>query len=172
MDFTLIKKPFLWAAVAAAVLLPAQLAAQLKVGVVNFQQALLATAEMQKEAGKLEAKFAPRQDQIEKLSTELEEIQKRMQTADEAEAQKLQLDGQRKQRDAQRLSEDLQSDVEFERNTILQGGSRKMRDIIQQLAVEKGLDMVVDVSSTIYFKDALDVSKEATAKYDASYQPK
>ena len=68
MDFTLIKKPFLWAAAAAAVLLPAHLAAQVKVGVVNFQQALLATAEMQKEAGKLEQKFAPRQDQIEKLS--------------------------------------------------------------------------------------------------------
>jgi outer membrane protein len=170
MDFTLIKKPFLWAA-AAAVLLPAQLAAQVKVGVVNFQQALLATAEMQKEQDKLQAKFAPRQDQLEKLSADLEDIQKKMQAAPEAEAQRLQLEGQRKQRDAQRLSEDLQSDVEFERNTVLQGGSRKMREVIQQLAVEKGLDMVVDVNSTIYFKDALDISKEATAKYDATYQP-
>lgn len=171
MDCTLFKKPFLWAAAAAAVLLPAQLAAQVKVGVVNFQQALLATAEMQKEAGKLEQKFAPRQDQIEKLSTELEEIQKKMQAADEATAQRLQAEGQRKQRDAQRLSEDLQADVEFERNTVLQGGSRKMREVLQQLAVEKGLDMIVDVSSTVYYKDALDISKEATAKYDATYQP-
>ena len=90
MDFTLIKKPFLWAAAAAAMLLPAHLAAQVKVGVVNFQQALLATAEMQKEAGKLEQKFAPRQDQIEKLSNELDEIQKKMQSANEEEAQRLQ----------------------------------------------------------------------------------
>ena len=83
----------------------------------------------------------------------------------------LQAEGQRKQRDAQRLSEDLQSDVEFERNTILQAGSRKMREVLQQLAVEKGLDMIVDVSSTVYYKDALDISKDATAKYDATYQP-
>ena len=41
--------------------------AQAKIGVVDFQQALLATADMQKEASKLEQKFKPDQDRLEAL---------------------------------------------------------------------------------------------------------
>ena len=62
-----------------AVALPQQAAAQTKVAVVDFQTALLNTAEIQKKAAELEAKYKPRQDEIEQLSQELQEIQAKLQ---------------------------------------------------------------------------------------------
>jgi outer membrane protein len=121
---------------------------------------------MQKAAADLEAKLSPRRDEIEKLQKELQEIQQKLQGATGGEAIGLQNDGQRKQREAQRKSEGLQADYEFERNEILQRGASKMRNAVAKLAEEKGLDLVVDIGNTLYFKPALDLTKEATAAYN------
>ena len=51
-------------ACAAAVLSPATASAQLKVGIVNFQQALLGTSEMKKASNDLMVKYKPQQDQL------------------------------------------------------------------------------------------------------------
>ena len=58
----------------AALALAAPLAAQTKIGVVDFQQALLATADMQKQAGDLEAKFKSRQEELDRLAAELQPV--------------------------------------------------------------------------------------------------
>jgi outer membrane protein len=152
-------------------LLPASRAvAQTKVGVADFQEALLATADMQKAAAALEAKFRPRQQELEKLQTELQEIQQKLQNAPQGpEAASLQSEGARKQRDAQRKSEDLQADVEYERNNVLQVGSEKMRAVMNKLAETKGLDLIVDINNTLFAKPALDLTAEATAAYNAAH---
>ncbi len=156
------------AALLAALVSPSFLAAQTKVGVVDFQQALLDTAEMKKEAATLEAKYKPRREEIAKLTEELQEIQKKLQTATGAEANRLQNEGTRKQREGQRLNEDLQSDWNFDRDEILQRGSVKMRNAIEKVAQEKGLDLVVDVNTALFFKPAMELTAEATAAYDAA----
>ncbi len=66
-------------ACAAAVLSPATASAQLKVGIVNFQQALLGTSEMKKASNDLMVKYKPQQDQLEKLQKDLNEIQAKLQ---------------------------------------------------------------------------------------------
>lgn len=151
-------------------------AAQTKVGVVNLQRALLETAELKKASAALEAKYKPRQDQIEKIRKELEDLQQKLQSLSgkltpQAE-QEMTIQAQRKQRDLQRLSEDLQTDVDEERNEILTKTGQRMRDIINKLAEEKGLDVVIDVGNTLYFKPALDLTQEATAAYDKAYPVK
>ena len=153
----------------AALALAAPLAAQTKIGVVDFQQALLATADMQKQAGNLEAKFKSRQEELDRLAAELQQIQTQLQSATGQQAVQLQNDGARKQREAQRLSEDLQSEVDFERDRILQGGAQKMRDVLQKLREEKALDLIVDISSVISFNTALDLTGAATAAYDTAH---
>lgn len=147
----------------------APLAAQTKVAVVDFETALLETAEMKKAAAALEAKLAPRRDAIQTLQRELQELQQKLQTAGDADTISLQNDFQRKQRDGQRMSEDLQADYEFERNEILQRGAEKMREAVHTLAEQKGLDLVVDVGNALYFKPAMDLTKEAAAAYDQAY---
>ncbi len=163
------------AVLAASLAAPAALA-QVKAAIVNLRQAMLDTAELKKAQAELEAKFKPQSDRRAKLQAEIADIQNNLQkmagklTA-QAE-QEMTLTGQRRQRELQRLEEDLQADVDRERNDILTKSGQRMTDVIRKLAEEKGLDIVVDVSNTVYFKPALDISKEATAAYDKAHPVK
>ncbi|MEQ1949081.1 MAG: OmpH family outer membrane protein, partial [Bryobacteraceae bacterium] len=105
---------------------------------------------------------------------EMAEIQEKLQNPQTpaAQAQDLQLRGQRDQREAQRLTEDLQADVERERNDILRRAGQRMSDVAKKLADQKALDVVVDSSTTIYFKPALDLTEEAIAAFDKTYPVK
>jgi len=161
-------------AVCAAGLFSSSIApAQTKIGVVNFQKAILDTAEIKKASVDLQNKYKPRQDALEKVQRELSDIQTQLQAsqgklsaAGEAD---LTARGQRKQREAERLSQDLQDEVNNERNTVLQRAGGRMTELIKKLAEEKGLDVVVDVTNTISFKPALEITVEATAAYDKAF---
>jgi len=162
-------------AVLALVSAPAA-SAQMKVGVINFQRAMSETAEIKKAQADLEKKFKPRQDALDKLQRELSDIQTQLQ----ASAGKLSAAGEadlnaqasRKQRDAQRLSEDLQGDVEAERNTVLQRSNNRMIEVVKKLAEDKGYDLVVDSTNAVYFKTAIEVTNDAIVAYDKAYPAK
>lgn len=167
----------------ARLLLPAILlacatiaSAQVKVAIINLQKAVLDTAEIQKAQKELETKFKPRQDKAEGIQRELQAIQGQLQTmagklTPQAE-QDLNVQGQRKQRELQRLTEDLQADVDRERQDILGRSAQRMSDIVKKLSETKGLDVVVDVTNAVYFKPALEITAEATAEYDKAYPAK
>jgi len=150
--------------------------AQVKVAVINVQNAILETAEIKKAQTELEAKYKPRQQKLESLNKELTDLQTRLQQMQgkltPAAEQDMQVNGQRKQKEAQRISEDLQADVDRDRNDILSKTGTRMQDVVKKLAEEKGLDLVVDVSQTLYFKPAMELTKEATAAYDKAYPVK
>jgi len=147
------------------------LAAQTKVGIIDLQKAVLETAEIKKAQADLEAKFRPRQAELQKTEAELQQIQAQLQSGKLTPQQEaeLQAQGQRRQRDYQRKSEDLQADVDRERTDILQRSGQRMTEVVKKLAEEKGLDVVIDVSNAIYFKPALEVTKDASAAYDKAY---
>ena len=149
-------------------------AAQTKVAVVNSQKAILDTAEIKKAQVDLEAKFKPRQDQMARLTKELQDIQTQLQSGklNQIGEQELTVQGQRKQRELQRLQDDLQADVDRERNDILQRSGTHMQEIVKKLADEKGLDVVIDTSNTIFYKSSLDLTAEAVAAYDKVYPEK
>jgi outer membrane protein len=147
--------------------------AQAKVAVVNFQKAILDTAEIKKASTDMQVKFKPRQDALEKAQRDLTDIQTQLQAsqgklsaAGEAE---LTSRGQRKQREVTRLSEDLQADVDRERNDVLQRAGLRMTELVKKLADEKGIDIVIDSTNTISFKPAFELTADATAAYDKAY---
>lgn len=150
--------------------------AQVKIAVVDTQTALAETAEIKKAQADLEAKYKPRQDQFQKLQKELQAIQQQLETLGNKltpQAQnEMNLQAQRKQRELQRFSEDLQADVDRERNEILSRASQRLKTVIDKLAEEKGLDLVFDLNDTVYHRPALDITKEATAAYDKAYPVK
>ena len=157
---------------AAAVLVPAQS----KLAIINSQLAVSETAEIKKAQAELEAKFRPRQAQIEKLQKEIADISNQLQAGQgkltpQAE-QNLNAQGQRRQRELQRNTEDLHADVNRERDEILARVGNRMQDVVRKLAEERGLDVIIDVSNTVYFKPALDVTKDASAAYDKAFPPK
>ena len=141
-----------------------------RVAVVNFQEALLSTDEMQAQSKELETKYTPRREELARLAQELQDLQENIQSATGSEALAMQSDFQRKQRNARRMQEDFQADADFDRNEILGAGARTMREVIAELAAARDLDIIVDVSNTLFFKPALDLSSEATAAYNRKTQ--
>ena len=148
--------------------------AQTKIAIVNIQKAMADSDELKKASAAVEAKYKPRQDEITKLQNDLQSIQQQLNSGkiSEQAAADLQAQGQRKQRDLQRLSDDLQQDFERERQDILGRSSQKMQQVVGKLAEEKGFDIVIDVTQTVYFKPALDITAEATAAYNKAYPAK
>jgi outer membrane protein len=161
---------------AAGLVSPSLASAQTKVGVINLQRAVLETAEIKKASAEMQARYKPRQDSLEKVQRELSDIQTQLQNSvgklSPAGQADLEAQGQRKQREATRLNEDLQADVERERNEILQRAGQRMTEVVKKVADEKELDVVVDVSTTVFFKPALEITNEAIAGYDKAYPVK
>lgn len=163
--------PFAIAAIFSLTALEAQTFTPTKVAIINAQKSVADTKEIKKAQADLEAKFRPRSQAIENLQRDLQNIQQQLNTPNVApdKAAQLRADGTRKQKEAQRLSDDLQSDVNNERQDILGRAGRQMTDIVKKIAESKGIDVVIDISNTLYFKPALDITAEATAAYDAAY---
>jgi outer membrane protein len=149
---------------------------QTKFAVVSMQRAVLGCAEIKKASAAMEAKYKPRQQDMERLQRELEGIKQQLQTnagkLTPAAQSDLEAQGQRKQRELQRMNDDLQADVTAERNEILGSSGKRMREIVEKLAAEKGVDVIVDEQSTLFFKPALDLTADAIANYDKAYPAK
>ncbi len=155
-------------------MVPAMASAQAKVGIINLQKAVVETAEIKKASADMQARYKPKQDQLEGLQKDLADIQAKLQNPQTPPAQQadLQATGTIKQRQAQRIQEDLQADVERDRNEILQRAAQRMTDVVKKMADEKGLDVVIDTTTTIYFKPAMEITQEAIAAYDKTYPAK
>lgn len=149
---------------------------QVKVAVVNMQAAIFGSAEIVKANEDMQATFKPRQDKIVELQNEIQSIADQLQKgAGKLTPQQetdLQYSGQKKQRDLKNMQDDLSADTEAYRNDVLQKSSQKMADVVKKLAEEKGYDIVVEAQTAIYFKSALDITKDATAAYDKTYPVK
>ena len=160
-----------------ALLIPgarAQAVQPAKVAIINAQKAVADTAEIKKAQATLEAKYKPRQQAIQNLQAQLESISKQLSAPNLAPDKEAQLrgDGTQKQKELQRLSDDLNADVNYERQDILTRSGRQMTEIVRKIAEERGFDIVIDITNTIYFKPALDITAEATAAYDKAYPSK
>jgi len=148
--------------------------AQLKVAVINSQKAILDTEDIKKAQADLTAKYKPRQDQLEKLQKDLQDIQNQLQGGklNQLGEQELTAQGQKKQRDMQRLQQDLQEDADRDRNDILQRAGMRMQEVVKKLADEKGLDLVVDSANTLFFKPTLELTNDAVVAYNKAYPVK
>jgi outer membrane protein len=150
--------------------------AQTKVAVVNLQEAVFATAEIKQANVAMTAKYKSRDDALEALKAQGVAAQKKLNDGQDtlSEEQQAALEAQvaKLQRDVQREGEDLEADVQKDRDDILLGASEKMKTVVQKIAEERGFDIVAEATALIYFKPATDITKDATAAYDAAYPAK
>jgi len=149
-------------------------AAQTRLGVINMQRAISNTAEIRKAIVDVTNKYRPRQQEIEQLQSELQSIQQQINSGklSPAAEQQLRADGATRERQAQRKDQDLREDVDRERNEMVGHATQRMQGIVQKIADEKGLDVIVDTSNTVYFKAGLDITDAAIAEYDKAYPVK
>ena len=45
-----------------------------------------------------------------------------------------------------------------------------MQEVVKKLAEDKGFHVAVDISNTVYFKPALEITTESIAAYDKAHQ--
>jgi outer membrane protein len=150
--------------------------AQLKVGVVDMRRAILESAEITKASKELSEKYRPRQEEGQRLQKQLSDIQAQLQNGGDklspAQQQDLQVQGQRRQRELQRLSDDLQADLDRDRNEVLSKAQVNMRTVVEKLAADKGLDLVLDAGNAVVYKPALDFTQDAITAYNAAHPVK
>ena len=150
--------------------------AQMKIGVVSVQKAILDTAEIKKASNDMQARYKKRQDDLDKATRELNDIKMQLESAQgklsAAGEADLTARGARKEREAKRLDEDLRADVERDRNEILARAQTRIVEIVKKVSDEKGLDVVVEASAVITFKPALDITNDVVAAYDKQFPAK
>jgi outer membrane protein len=157
----------------SALLAAAPAFAQTKVAVISLQQAVFETAEIKQANVEMTAKYKVRDDELESLKAQGIDAQKKIQAGQDTltPEQEAALEAQvtRIQRDVQRKTEDLQADVQKDRDEILSKASERMTAIVRKMADERGCDVVVEASAALFFKPATDLTKDATAAYDLAY---
>ncbi len=142
--------------------------AQTKAAVVNLQAAVFGTAEAKKADADMQARFKPRQDELQNLSKEIDSLSARIQSGkltpqEENDVTTL---GKRRQTELQRKQDDYNADAQAFRDEVVQKMGAKMQAVVKKLAEEKGYDLVLEASTAIYFKGAMDITNDAIAAYD------
>jgi len=130
---------------------PAATAAPSRIGLINIQQAIVATNEGQRDMEQLQKKFEPRQAELQKLNSEVEDLKKQLQTQgdklnDEARVN-LQKNLESKQKTLQRNLEDAQNDAQQQQGEVFNRIGQKMMGVLEKYAKSNGYSMIVDVSS-------------------------
>ncbi len=147
--------------------------AQPKVAVISVQKAVFDTAEIKKASAEMEARYKPRADRLRQTQEQIAQITQRLdqgagQMTPQAESE-LRAQGTRLQKEAQRMQDDLQADVQADRQDILTKANLRMNDVVKKLAEDKGIDLVLEEQATPYFKPVLDITADATAAYDKAH---
>ncbi len=162
-------------ALMVAIAAPAQ-AQTGKVGVINYQAALVSTKDGQKAAAELDAKFMPRRKEVDAKQAELaalrDQLQKGQNTLSDAAKNELYKNIDQKTKSLNRDMEDAQAELEQEQNRILQDLSQKIQVVLDKYAKDNGFVLVVDVSTpqnpVLFASNTIDITKEVVELYDKS----
>jgi len=147
--------------------------AQPKIATISVQTAVFNTAEIIKASAEMEARYKPRADALRQKQEQIAQITQRLdqgsgQLTPQAESE-LRAQGTRLQKEAQRMQDDLQADVQSDRQSILTKANQRMGEVIKKLAEDKGFDLVIEEQATAYFKPTMDITADATAAYDKAH---
>lgn len=155
-------------------------AASGKVGVINIRQAIVTTAEGKMASAELQSKFAARQNEIEGLNKEINDLQQQLTSgagklSPENEA-RIRQDGQRKAQRLERKNTEYQEDLNAEQADIVDRIGRKMMDVLDRYSRENGFVVVLDASAQntpiLFASTQIDVTQDIVRLYDQAYPVK
>ncbi len=146
-----------------------------KIAVVDFERAVVQSAEGKKSSDKFNITLQAKQAEAEKRQKELEDTQRKLQTqertlSDTAKAN-LQKEIDRRTTELQRFNEDSQKELQSLRDELLRPIAERASAILNAIAAERGYTVIVDVSNpqngVIWFNPKNDVTDELTRRIDA-----
>lgn len=147
-----------------------------KIGVIQIQQAIVATNEGQRDFQALDKKFEPKRTELQSLQKEVEDLQKQLQTQgdklnDSARAD-MSKNLETKQKALQRSAQDAQDDFQAQSNEIAQRIGQKLIQVVDKYAKDNHYAMILDASNPeaspiIWAADSTNVTKEIVDLYNA-----
>jgi len=151
-------------------------AKSLNIVTISFNSAVLQTAEAKKNLSALEARFAPKQQQMQALNNEVEGLRKQLadtsnnlnESERAARAQALET----KEKQLQREAEDFKSDSQSESEQVFQGVAQKVYAFLQTFSQQHGYSAVIERGSDAYpvvWYEAtnMDITDELIKAYNA-----
>ena len=154
--------------------------AAVKIGVLSVRQAIVNTAEGKQASAELQSQFAPRQNELEALNKQINDLRQRLQTGGDKlspdEQSRLQRQGEALAKQAQRKQEDFQEDLNAAQQEAFDRIGRKMMDVLDRYSRENGYVAVFDTSTQaspiIYAANTIDVTQDMIKLYDQAYPVK
>ena len=152
-------------------------ASGVRVGVINFQLAMASTQEGRKAIEDLQARFSPRQSELQKLGDEIRELENQLNTqqrtlSQDAQAQ-LVRQAEQKRKALTRSQQDLQEDVQNARDEYIATLSGKMGQVVDRYAQEKGLNLILNygdgTNTVIFATPAVDITQDVIKLYDTTH---
>lgn len=148
-----------------------------KVGVINVRQAIVTTAEGKQASAELQTQFAPRQNELEAVNKQINDLRQRLQsgaaTLSEEEKARLTAQGQRLAAQLERKNNELQEDVNAAQGEVVDRIGRKLVDVLDRYARENGFVVIFDSSAQnspiLYASSNVDVTPEIIKLYDQAY---
>jgi outer membrane protein len=149
-------------------------AGPVKIAIIQFQQAVGATNEGQRDFAELRKKFEPKQTQLKTQSDEIDSLKKQLQTqgatlSDSARASLTkQIDDKTKL--LQRSAEDAQNDFQTEMGETYQKLAEKVYQVVQTYASSSGYTLVLDASAqqspVLWANQGTDISQQVVDAYN------
>ncbi len=122
-----------------------------RIGLIAIQDAIVGTQEGQKITAALRAKYKPAEDDIKKQQAAIGQLRQQLQrganTMSEDGKRRLVRDIQTKEREAKRSMEDAESEFQREFQQFQQEAFAKLRSVIKKYMNDKGLSLILDISS-------------------------
>ena len=151
-----------------------------KIGIINIRQAIVTTAEGKQASAELQSQFAPRQNEIENLNKQINDLRQRLATCEgkcsQDEIARLTQQGQKATQRLDRLNNELQEDLNSAQGEVIDRIGRKMVDVLDRYARENGYTVVLDSSAQnnpiLYASPRFDVTQDIIRLYDAAYPVK
>jgi outer membrane protein len=151
-----------------------------KTGVINIRQAIASTAEGKQAGAELQSQFAARQNELEGLNKQINDLRQRLDTgkgkiSDEEQA-RLTRQGELMARQLQRKQEEYQEDVNAAQGEVFDRVGRKMVDVLDRYARENGYVVILDSSAQntpiLFASTNIDVTPDIVRLYDGAYPVK
>jgi outer membrane protein len=145
-----------------------------KIAIIQFQQAVGATNEGQRDFAELRKKFEPKQNELKTQSDAIDGLKKQLQTQGATLSESARADLTRqiddKTKSLQRSAEDAQSDFQTQMGETYQKLAEKVYQVVQAYATQAGYTLVLDASAqqspVLWATQGTDISQAVVEAYN------
>jgi len=144
--------------------LSAAVAAELKIAVLDYQQALLESDAAERYAVDSEKRFGPQLEKLKKLESEAERLQKRLvnegDKLTQADRERLDLEFRQKARDLQTQTNELNQAKGLSDREVLEKLRPNLNKAVEEVIKKGAYDLVIDRAALVDLKPSLDITKQ------------